>query len=65
MTMQIRTEVGVERVRSWAAEIEENTMEQALRSARCDAVSGPVALMADAHFGLGATVGSVIPHVTR
>ncbi|MDG2027033.1 MAG: RtcB family protein [Acidimicrobiales bacterium] len=61
MTMQIRTEGGVERVRSWAADIEENTMEQALRSARCDAVSGPVALMADAHFGLGATVGSVIP----
>ena len=50
-----------ERVRSWATDLEENTMQQALRSARCDAVSGPIALMPDAHWGMGATVGSVIP----
>ncbi len=56
-----RNDGATERVRSWAGDIEENTMQQALRSARCDAVSGPVALMPDAHWGMGATVGSVIP----
>ena len=59
--MDIRRDGDVERVRSWASDIEENTMRQAMTSARCDAVSGPIALMPDAHFGLGATVGSVIP----
>ena len=50
-----------ELVRSWASDIEDNTLEQAMRSARSDAVSGPIALMPDAHWGMGATVGSVIP----
>lgn len=50
-----------ERVRSWASDLEPATLEQALRSARSPAVSGPVALMPDAHWGMGATVGSVIP----
>ena len=48
-------------VRSWAPELDENARQQALRSARSPAVAGDVALMPDAHFGLGATVGSVIP----
>ena len=48
-------------VRSWASLLEDQTLEQAKRTARSSAVSGPVALMPDAHFGLGATVGSVIP----
>jgi len=59
--IETRTDGDVERVRSWATDLEDNTMEQALRSARCDAVSGPIALMPDAHWGMGATVGSVIP----
>ena len=59
--IDVREEGGVERVRSWATDLEENTMQQALRSARCEAVSGPIALMPDAHWGMGATVGSVIP----
>ena len=50
-----------ELLRSWGSEIEEGTLRQALTSARCAAVSGPVALMPDAHVGIGATVGSVIP----
>ncbi|MYB25878.1 MAG: RtcB family protein [Acidimicrobiia bacterium] len=54
-------EVGSESVRSWASEIDDGTLRQALTSARCAAVSGPVALMPDAHVGIGATVGSVIP----
>ena len=60
-TWEAHTEAGIERVRSWAADLEENTMEQALRSARSPAVAGPIALMPDAHWGMGATVGSVIP----
>ncbi len=61
MVIDVRRDGDVERVRSWASDLEENTMQQALTSARSEAVSGPVALMPDAHFGLGATVGSVIP----
>lgn len=50
-----------ELLRSWGSEIDGGTLRQALTSARCAAVSGPVALMPDAHVGIGATVGSVIP----
>ena len=52
---------GGELVRSWAGELDHGTLAQVLTSARCDAVAGPVALMPDAHVGIGATVGSVIP----
>jgi len=50
-----------ELVRSWATDLEDNTRRQAETSARCAAVAGPIALMPDAHLGIGATVGSVIP----
>ncbi|MEZ5136063.1 MAG: RtcB family protein [Acidimicrobiales bacterium] len=46
---------------SWASDIEPDTVRQAQRSARLDIVAGHIALMPDAHVGLGATVGSVIP----
>lgn len=46
---------------SWAFDAEPETLVQAQRTARSPAVSGPVALMADAHVGMGATIGSVIP----
>ena len=46
---------------SWASEIDEGTVEQAARAARLPFVEGHVALMPDAHVGIGATVGSVIP----
>ncbi|MGN9784405.1 RtcB family protein [Nonomuraea sp. ZG12] len=46
---------------SWASEIDEGTVMQAARAARMRIVSGHVALMPDAHVGIGATVGSVIP----
>jgi RNA-splicing ligase RtcB len=45
---------------SWASELDENALEQALRTSRLPILAGPVCLMADAHFGLGATVGSVV-----
>jgi RNA-splicing ligase RtcB len=46
---------------SWASDIEPGTIEQAARTARLPFVRGHVALMPDAHSGIGATVGSVIP----
>jgi tRNA-splicing ligase RtcB len=50
-----------ERLLSWASEIDEATVAQASRTAGLPFVVGHVALMPDAHLGLGATVGSVIP----
>jgi len=46
---------------SWASDIEPGTIEQAARTARLPFVEGHVALMPDAHAGLGSTVGSVVP----
>ncbi|WP_371778906.1 RtcB family protein [Streptosporangium subroseum] len=46
---------------SWASDIEAGAIEQAARAARLPFVAGHVALMPDAHVGIGATVGSVIP----
>src|SRR5215210_583327 len=46
---------------SWASDIEPDTIRQAKKTARLPIVEGHVALMPDAHVGIGATVGSVIP----
>lgn len=46
---------------SWGSEVEDGTIRQAARAARLPVVTGHVALMPDAHIGIGATVGSVIP----
>src|SRR5215208_7224098 len=46
---------------SWASEIDPETIRQAEKTARLPIVAGHVALMPDAHIGIGATVGSVIP----
>src|SRR2546423_8120927 len=46
---------------SWASDVEEGTIRQAEKTARLPIVAGHVALMPDAHVGIGATVGSVIP----
>ena len=48
---------------SWASDIEPGTVEQALRTSRLPFVHDHVSLMPDAHVGMGATVGSVIPTV--
>lgn len=45
---------------SWATDLDPQTAEQALRTSRLPILAGPVALMPDAHLGLGATVGSVV-----
>jgi len=49
---------------AWGVEsMEESTLEQAARASRLPFVHGHVALMPDAHVGIGATIGSVIPTV--
>lgn len=50
-----------ERLVSWASLIDDKTVEQARTSARMPFIYPHLALMPDAHLGLGATVGSVIP----
>jgi len=49
------------RLVSWASLIDDKTIEQARTSSRMPFIYPHLALMPDAHLGLGATVGSVIP----
>lgn len=48
-------------VLSWATDLDPNALDQAERSASMPFVDGHIALMPDAHVGMGATIGSVIP----
>ena len=48
-------------VLSWGSDVESNTIEQAAKASRLPFVNGHLALMPDAHVGMGATIGSVIP----
>ena len=50
-------------VLSWAPDIESQAAEQAERTASLPFVAGHLALMPDAHWGMGATIGSVIPTI--
>jgi tRNA-splicing ligase RtcB len=50
-----------DRLYSWASLIEDVTLRQAEVTARLPILAGHVALMPDAHLGMGATIGSVIP----
>ena len=50
-----------DKLKVWANDLDQNTMQQARRTARLPIIAGHVALMPDAHLGLGATVGSVVP----
>jgi tRNA-splicing ligase RtcB len=50
-----------DRLISWASEIDPQTLRQAEKASRLPIVEGHIALMPDAHVGIGATVGSVIP----
>ena len=47
-------------VLSWANDLDAKTMAQAHRTANLSFVHKPLALMPDAHLGMGATVGSVV-----
>jgi tRNA-splicing ligase RtcB (3'-phosphate/5'-hydroxy nucleic acid ligase) len=51
------------RLKSWASILDENAEAQARTTAQMPFVFPHVALMPDAHLGLGATVGSVIPTI--
>jgi tRNA-splicing ligase RtcB (3'-phosphate/5'-hydroxy nucleic acid ligase) len=46
---------------NWASILEEDTREQAMTTATMPFIYPHLALMPDAHLGMGATVGSVIP----
>src|SRR5437773_668383 len=54
-------QVITERLYSWASDIEPDTLAQAEMLSRLPIIEGHVALMPDAHLGIGSTVGSVIP----
>ncbi len=58
MTETTATQTG--NVLSWANDLDEKTMAQAHRTANLSFVHKPLALMPDAHLGMGATVGSVV-----
>lgn len=53
------TKIG--NVLSWASDLDGKAMAQAQRSSKLPFVEGHIALMPDAHYGMGATIGSVIP----
>ena len=55
------TTTTINNVRSWATDIDSGTLLQAEKTARSPAIHGHVALMPDAHVGIGSTIGSVIP----
>ena len=48
-------------IRNWASDLDEGARLQAERTNRLPIVAEPLALMPDAHYGIGSTVGSVIP----
>lgn len=50
-----------DKVLSWASDLDPNAADQARRTSEMPFVVGHVALMPDAHLGMGATIGSVIP----
>lgn len=48
---------------SWASILEDQAREQAIATAGLPFISPHLALMPDAHWGMGSTVGSVIPTI--
>lgn len=50
-------------VLSYAVELEDQARAQASRASKLPFLAGYIALMPDAHWGMGATIGSVIPTV--
>ena len=59
-TYETENEFGRGTVMSWASLIDDLTRQQAEMTSRSPVVKGHVALMPDCHFGMGATVGSVM-----
>jgi tRNA-splicing ligase RtcB len=59
--METDMQVINDKLKVWANDLDTQTLAQAERTARLPIVAGHVALMPDAHLGLGATIGSVVP----
>ena len=57
------TKTRIGNVVTWGSDLEDATIAQAQRAAKLPFIAGHVALMPDAHVGMGATIGSVIPTV--
>jgi len=58
--MNSQTPIRHNNVLTWATDLDGQTLAQAHRTASLDFVNKPLALMADAHLGMGATIGSVV-----
>ncbi len=54
-------DIITDKLYSWAVDLENEALLQALATSRLPIIEGHVALMPDAHYGLGSTVGSVLP----
>ena len=52
--------LSTDKLRVWGTDIDEGTISQAYKVAKLPILAGPVALMPDAHVGIGSTVGTVI-----
>jgi len=50
-----------DKVLNWASMLDDKARRQALAAASVAAIRGHIALMPDAHWGMGCTIGSVIP----
>src|ERR1700742_1387100 len=48
-------------VKVWTADIEHEALQQLINVSQLEIVHGHIAAMPDVHWGIGATVGSVIP----
>lgn len=54
-------EIVNDKLHVWGSDIEPNTIRQAEKAARLPIIAGHVALMPDAHVGIGCSVGTCIP----
>jgi RNA-splicing ligase RtcB len=61
MTMENTPKTITKKLLSWAVDIDDSVIDQAHRTARLPIVHDHMALMPDAHIGIGATIGSVVP----
>ena len=57
------TRIGDHKVLSFASDLDDKTVEQAIEAARLPFVHPHIALMPDAHYGRGSSVGTVLPTV--
>ena len=61
MSVALELNKGCVPVKVWTTDVEAEAMQQLINVSRLPIVHGHVAAMPDVHWGIGATVGSVIP----